>query len=215
MTTIDFAEQRKIRSEEYLRSLSVPINPHLPQVEDESNAEFRKAKEVAQRSLVLYGVVLVAHGFDKDQIISWIKEENLWPLASPKEKVFLESDNPSQQDIVTASWRAEALWVMLWALGRISELGAPALQCDAETIQQILEEESYREFVKHCVLRSPSEILDETDLIYRMHWAVVDSRLPDQPTPGAFDPAIVWERHYALNWLTCYADGWDDVTTDT
>lgn len=53
------------------------------------------------------------------------------------------------------------------------------------------------------------------DLIYRIDWAIVDARLNNKEPPGGFDPGVVFERHYALNWLTRYSDDWDDVTTDT
>ena len=74
---------------------------------------------------------------------------------------------------------------------------------------------SSRDFIETAQLRSVSEILDETDRIYRIHWAVREAQLKEQPVPAGLDPDVVWERHYALNWLTWYADEWDDVTTDT
>jgi hypothetical protein len=215
MNTIDAAEQRKLRSEEYLRSLGVPFNLKLPLVEDEGHAKLRPPKEVAEKAFVLYYLVSVAHGFDRNQVSSQLKEQNLWQSVSLKEKEFLGNNNLSHQDLVDASWRVEGLWILLWALGQISEVGAPSVECDPQTIQTILSTKDPSEFVGQAVLRSTSEILDETDLIYRIHWAVVDSRLNDQPTPDAFIPGIVYERHYALNWLTCYADNWDDITTDT
>ena len=45
------------------------------------------------------------------------------------------------------------------------------------------------------------------------------SRVETPPTsePAAgLEPGVVYERHYALNWLTKYGDvGWDNVPTDT
>lgn len=65
-------------------------------------------------------------------------------------------------------------------------------------------------------LRSSHEILDEADLILRMHWAIVDARINNREVPGGLDGGVVYERHYALNWLIGYFDQpWDEVSTDT
>jgi len=138
--------------------------------------------------------------------------------GKPKGEAFLESDNPTQEEIMAATWRIESLWTLLWALGKIEKSDLPRELCDTELVQNLMswtEEDSCATFVNGAELRSPSELLDETDLIYRIHWAVVDARLNDEGAPGGFDPGVVYERHYALNWLTCYSDNWDDVTTDT
>jgi hypothetical protein len=141
----------------------------------------------------------------------------LWDSVSQKEKEFLENVNPSERDVFDASWRAESLWALLWSLGKIEKLELPEDVCDTQLIQEIMPEpeSSCEEFINQAVLRSPTEILDATDLTYRIHWAAVDARLNNQEIPGEFDMGIIYERHYALNWLTWYAEGWDDITTDT
>jgi MinD superfamily P-loop ATPase len=45
--------------------------------------------------------------------------------------------------------------------------------------------------------------------------AVTEAQINGKPTPADLNPSVVEERHYVLNWLTWYADEWDDVTTDT
>jgi len=58
--------------------------------------------------------------------------------------------------------------------------------------------------------------LNEAELIYRYHWAVVDARDNGNVTPSEIDSNVVLERHYTLNWLIGYMDQqWDDVSTDT
>jgi hypothetical protein len=65
-------------------------------------------------------------------------------------------------------------------------------------------------------LRPQSELLSAADLIYRYHWAVVDARLKGQEPPAGLEGAVVYERHYALNWLIGYSGpDWDDISTDT
>jgi hypothetical protein len=48
-----------------------------------------------------------------------------------------------------------------------------------------------------------------------MHWALVDARINEREAPAGMRSSIVYERHYALNWITVYEDDWDDITTDT
>lgn len=217
MTTPDPSLARKERNEQFLKTLGVPVNSNLPYVESEREARFREPKEVAKRAVALYAVISVAHQADAEGAVSWLKGEDLWDVVTPKEKVFLESENPSEEEIINATWRAESLWTLLWALGRVEESKLPTQLCDTELLQQIMfpVENSCAAFVSDAVLRSTSEILDETDLIYRIHWAIVDARLNNKEPPGGFDPGVVYERHYALNWLTRYSDNWDEVTTDT
>jgi hypothetical protein len=217
MSTPDPSLERKERNEQFLKALGVPVNLNLPHVESEKVARLKEPNEVAKRAVALYSLVSVAHLADPQGAISWLKNEGLWEAVTLKEKVFLESQNPSQEQINDATWRAECLWTLLWALGRIEKSSLPTELCDTELVQQIMSpvESSCAGFVSHAALRSTSEILDETDLIYRIHWAVVDARLNNKEPPGGFDPGVVYERHYALNWLTCYSDDWDDVTTDT
>lgn len=217
MNAPDSSVKRKEGTEGYLKSLSVPVNPHLPRIEGESEVRLREPKEVAKRAVILYALVAVAHRADRKRAVSWLRHEGLWESVSPKEKDFFESDKPTEQDRLDASWRAESLWTLLWALKKTERLDLPKEVCDTQLIQQIMPapESSCREFINQAALRPPSEILDATDLIYRVHWATADARLNGKETPGGFHPGIIYERHYALNWLVWYADEWDDVTTDT
>ena len=62
----------------------------------------------------------------------------------------------------------------------------------------------------------PSRILDALDLHYRLDWAPTDARINTRAAPASLEAGVVFERHHALNWLTCFgdADG-DDVQTPT
>lgn len=218
MNTQSPSLDRKERNTQLLRGLGVPVNPDLPVVESEAEARFRDPKEVAKRAIVLYFLVSVAHGAHKETASTWLKDQGLWDVVSPQEKNFLESDHQTEEETVALTWRAESLWTLLWAIGKIKKLNLPRELCDTDLLQSLMawsEQYSSATFINEAKLRCSSEILDETDLIYRIHWAVVDARLRDEEVPGGFDSGVVYERHYAFNWLTCYSDNWDDVTTDT
>lgn len=45
---------------------------------------------------------------------------------------------------------------------------------------------------------------------------MVEARVRRQPMPDDVEPGVVYERHYALNWLIGYMDQeWDEISTDT
>ena len=58
--------------------------------------------------------------------------------------------------------------------------------------------------------------MDQADLIYRMHWALRQAQIEGEAPPAGMVWDVVFERHYALNWLIGYMDQpWDEVSTDT
>lgn len=209
-------DPRKVRTESELTELDIPINRWLPLVEAEDEVRIRDAKDVARRAAVLYEVATVGHGGDREAIRTFLEAENLWESVTPHEKILFEKDHPPKQAMIDASWRAEALWVLLWALGKVEKLDLPKEPCDADHIHRVMpNREEVAEFINSATLRPKSEILDETDRIYRIHWAVRDAQINGKLIPPGLNGSVVIERHYTLNWLTWYADEWDDITTDT
>ena len=75
--------------------------------------------------------------------------------------------------------------------------------------------EPTKTFVNNASTRSLSEILDISDLIYRLHWASRNSELGTDSNPIDLNSGILQEWHYAINWVTYYNDDWDEITTDT
>jgi predicted RNA methylase len=75
--------------------------------------------------------------------------------------------------------------------------------------------ENTKKFIEKASLRAVSEILDASDMIYRIHWATRQSEIDKTEQPAGLIPSVVVERHLALNWLTYYENNWDDVTCDT
>lgn len=118
-------------------------------------------------------------------------------------------------DRVQLSWRNEAAWVLLWALGHVDgQLGAPRQTCDVDVLTDIV---IHTPDLDRHGLRRANDILNEADLIYRYHWAVRQAGIDGRDPPAGLNPGVVMERHHALNWLIGYDDGaeWDDVSTDT
>mgnify|MGYP000271221386 CR=1 FL=1 len=135
--------------------------------EEESEDEFRTASECAQRCVVLYCVVAAAHGDNKDHIVNWLKEQDLWSVTSPNEKDFLQDPTDDKKNQET--WKCEGIWTLMWALNIVDELGNATDMCNLSG----LTEDNYplkdpAGFIeKYSISRTKAEILDAADLYYR------------------------------------------------
>ncbi len=180
--------------------------------------KLRKPSEVAIRCVVLLGVVAAGHQQPRSEIVHWLRQYCLWDAVTPNEAAFLLSESPSQHQTVDATWRAEALYTLLWALHRLPTFISPTQQCNLQQTTAAMPElySDPSEFIASARLRDPQSIYDVLDPIFHVHWEVRDAEIRGKPVPNGYDSGAVVERHYAYNWLTCWQDQeWDDVTTDT
>jgi len=211
------AIERKNRTEAYLKTLGIPYNPLLSLTDEEDEANIRSAEDIAKRILVLlYLNAFAGSEKDKDRIIQFLKDADLWDSVSVEEKELFAVDKLLPHQIITITWRVEDIWLLLWCINKVDPLALPTKPCDMNVILDLLPDffAPVDEFVHTATIRSTSDILDMTDLSYRMHWAVGDAELKKKRMPANLDPGIVYERHYAINWVTYYEDDWDDVSAD-
>ncbi|MFT3704986.1 MAG: DUF4272 domain-containing protein [Agriterribacter sp.] len=211
------AQERKDFSNKFLKQKGVPTLEHLPLVEDFTQARFRGKNDIAKKAVVLYGLIYIAHGEKTSkEMIDYFKKYDLWNAVSPDERRYLEKQHKTDEDNNPVTWRIENLNVLLWALGNFDTLGFPTTMCDFSNYVNLPDLDiDPTTWITNSKLRDTEEILNETDLIYRIHWAATEARLRGKPMPANLSEDIVMERHFALNWLTMYADDWDDITTDT
>lgn len=207
---------RKLRSEQVLGEEGVPFIEHLPVIESSVDAQIRSEDDVELRALCLVFVAVKGEGLDHETVKKLIATYGLEPHLTPQERAFINDPEPSQHDRVQFVWRYESAWVLLWALGFIDELPRPDQIADVPRLTRIVGDRTTESFREAAVLRDVKQILDQADLIYRYHWAVVDARISGEEPPSGLDSSVVYERHYALNWLISYmGQDWDDVSTDT
>lgn len=212
------AEQRKKETEKYLKSLNIPFIDHLPVVEDESEVKIRTGQAIAERILVLVYLAYISEVPDqRETVIDFIKTNLLWEKISPDEKVLFQKSDLTAQESSNISWRSEAVWLLLWSINKVEKLALPTEQIEINEIVSRLPKflTDPTAFIKTAKVRPASEILDISDLMYRLHWAARNAQLNNQPMPANLDLSIVMERHYAINWVTFYAEAWDEITTDT
>ena len=210
------AIERKKNTERLLKTLNIPFFDHLPLIEEEHEARIRTPQEIAKRILVLTYLNYVSEEpGDREEVIEFLKEQELWNSASNKEKILFSKDLTDQEHI-NISWRSEATWLLLWVIQKLDKIDLPTEEID---IAQLLElvpgfMTATKDYIQSAKLRTVSEILDLSDLTYRLHWAVRHTELNNLEALN-INSSVAQERHYAINWVTFYEDNWDDITTDT
>ena len=210
------AAERKQRSIEQLKSENVPTIKHLSVIPDESLTTIRSLDDVAQRALCLYLISRRAEGESYQWFQDKVAQYRLQEAVTADEWEFAEDEQPPEYVLIKFSRRLEGYWCLLWALGYVSDLNKPTAFAAEKYASEVIETRSWDQFLLEATLRDKTTILDQADLYYRYSWAVLDAELYGRKPPSGIEPDVVYERHYALNWLRRYNDqDWDDVTTDT
>jgi len=223
-------EQRKHESMVFLKSHGIEPMKELPFIEDGEKITLRSKEEVVKRAIGLLLISLYAEGLctgePRDNHRSWIetliRQYSARNFFTPKEKTFLENNQPPQAESIHFSWQYEPLAVLLWSLGFLDmkdALSVPAEICDVpKVVNSVKVFQSYNKLYSHAVLRGREIILDQADLIYRYDWVCVEDRIHN-PEKHKMEWGIVMGRHKALNWLINYGldvpQDWDNVSTDT
>lgn len=208
--------ERKRRSESILKNENIPFNDHLPAIQSSAEVRPQSESEVVQRALCLTIVAAKGEGIEQDTIDQLVSHYGLTDHFTPGELAFIEQKNSSPEDKLKFVWRYESAWVMLWALGFVETLDRPDAIVEVVRLADIVGEQTTESFREAAKLRSVNELLDQADLIYRYHWAIVNARLSGAEPPGSLDCSVVYERHYSFNWLLgCLKEDWDDVSTNT
>ena len=207
---IEAVERRK-RTVAILNERGVPYRDDLPVLGTTESAKLRSTQEVILRSLCLCAVMAKGFEYPLEWYEELLSDSELRPAFSPDELVFLGNSKPEQSVADSFTWRGESCWTLLWSIGLIDTLEPPTQQFDADVFDDVFVD-GWRANAK---MRPEVEIFDGLDLIYLYHWAVVGAGVGWAVCEDVL-PSVVYERHYALNWLIGYCDqSWDEVTTDT
>ena len=177
----------------------------------------RTAKEIAIRAIIISSVVSCAHGDSKEDNVRWLKQEGLWEEVSPEELAFLTSET-DEKIRRKFTWRIEALVPLLWAIQKIASVQTLTEQCDTEPLRtaMVWPPVPTKNFIESSSLRTENEISEEYEKVYDAHWLVRDAQINNKAIPNNLDPGVVYERHYAFNWIIGYmGEEWDDISTDT
>jgi len=211
------SSERKIKNEKLIKSLGISFNEYLPLIEEENEAKIRTPKEIAIRILILTYLNYISEVNDgRSDILEFLKSKKLWDFVSNREKELFQKDNFTSKEKIDISWHAEAIWLLLWTLNQVDKLDIPYKEVSIIDILKRLPKEMkvVDEFIDKATVRTTSEILDMSDFLYRLHWATRNADI-NKSDKISVNSSIVYERHYAINWVTCLEDDWDEITTDT
>lgn len=212
-------EERKIASEACLSKRGIAINQFLPLIESEDETRLRSPDELLRRLVALWAVSGTAFLKDDPHFRDYVESTGTQSWLSAKERKFLVNDARSERDYIAFSWRLEALYFLVWCGGLVDQIDLPVDESSIGAIAHLFPDnmEAPDKLASALRMRGKAEILDWADKLYRLHWAVRDARLNGKPGPKGIIGGAVQEWHYAVNWITCYADedDWDEVDTDT
>ena len=111
--------------------------------------------------------------------------------------------------------RAEASATILWALG-LFELSWPSSPCDNKALETLFASSSLHALAGEAVPREQEELLYQYELTTRLHSACLNLSAA-QSKELELDQDVIYERHYALNWLLGVSGrkAWDDIIPAT
>lgn len=212
-------EARRTANEDLLRERGIPVNPHLPMIEGEDAITLRSEDELWRRLVALWGVVGTAMLRENDYFKDYFSVGERRGWLSRDEAAFLFDDARSEGDIVRFTWRLEAMVFLAWCGGLVDVLPLPEHPSSLESVLPLYPHDLGEATMLRAALRlrSKAEILDWSDRLYRLHWAVRDAQLNGREPPPGINPGMVLEWHHAANWMTRYdnEEDWDAVGTDT
>ncbi len=216
---------RKNCSMEICRRKEIYVPEHLRNYVTEGNCRIPEKAEILRRAICIFATGVCSEIFreggsrDTKQfmdILNALEEQYSFRASlSPLEQSYIKDPLKHNSDHIYYDWRYEDCNVLLWALG-YTKLGEPDHTCDVSLLGDLIFKNNFESLMANARPKSKEEILDLQDLIYRYDWACVEARVKGSH-PENLDPSVVYEWHYALNWLTG-AGGiteWDLVRPNT
>lgn len=206
---------RKERTESFLRNRGVSVNPHLPFTESSEELPHATPQQVAWRICVLSGLVARACRAPRDLVLGFFESEGLFGHASASEAAMVRAASLTQEQTARLQYQVEGLWELVWVICLIPHVDH--FQFCGEQLVTLVPKpgEPVSAFVERAQMRPTEELLDEADMLYRLHWAVRDASLRQQRIPTGLAYYVTDERLRAINWVLSSKVRWEDTDTST
>jgi len=190
----------------------------LPLHSDSDFEWVRAARDVAARCHAIAAALALQQGAPPERIRralrdneldGWVAERELRYLRHLEHEITLDAEE-RHQIAVDVSWREEALWALLWALGLVDDIPPDEL-CGRESFyERLAPDMDPAKGLSHVVLRPLAEIVAMLDFYYCLHWHARNAQYHGQIWDPQIAPGVVLERRRALEWL--FQDvPWEDV----
>jgi hypothetical protein len=186
-----------------------------------SDADFdwvRDASSVAARCHAIAAALALQQGAPPGRIRRalhdnglepWLAERELRLLRHLERDLALDAEDLHQTS-VDISWREEALWALMWAIGLVDDLPPDEL-CDREPFyERLAPDVDPANGRTDVALRPLAELAAMLDFYYCLHWHARNAQYHGRMWDPEIAPGVVLERRRALEWL--FQDvPWDDV----
>jgi hypothetical protein len=219
MNTVMSPEQRKEASELELHKRGIRINVQLHVIESDEEVELRTSEELMHRMLALWAVTAVASGGEAARYRAYLETHELTSCLSIQEQAFLFADEVPEELRTQFVQRQEALYFLAWAAGLTDKLAVPTQAANLKPVLKLFPQamEAPERLQAALKPRRKGQLLDWSDLLYRLHWAVRHAHITGRDAPGNLNADAVREWHQAANWLCRYEEenDWDKVSTET
>ena len=189
----------------------------------EERLTLRPASEVARRALALGFVVgpLACPVLDGQPIPETLPPflQPMMPFLTASEQQFLAS--PAVEQAAQLQWRIESALTLYWAIGWVETLPPVTATADGSEGVTLLERArtDLDALIASANLRDEDELRDVIDDLHCRYWATVDARVNGRPDPTQHHAGVVYERLFALCWLSGYTQeepiDWDSFVIPT
>ncbi|MEH6937531.1 DUF4272 domain-containing protein [Bacillus sp. JJ664] len=212
--SIDF-NKIKDNSETKIIKSGGKVNRDLPILD---YAGTRNINELIYRVTIMAGMIYIAFEAPTKDIKDWIKKQGLYDYVSEWEKSILNKSEVyvTSTEKLQLKWYVESLWTLVWILGINNDYNykEPVGDNLIQMVPDIKKNENFNVLESSIRLKPENEIYEMTDLYYRTHWYVVDSRLRGMLL-NSFNEGLVLERRKALEWVINPSVDWDAVDLST
>lgn len=205
-------DEVKNRSHDILVAQGVRINESLPLIEAPNELNPQSAESVARRAVVLVHVAGIGFGQQGARMMAPLKQFRLLQYASAQEIRLLNADAYTEQERTNAAWLVECIQALGWCLGFVDL--DPFTRCDddlASHFPKLFADPS--DFIANATLRPFTELYQQADLHYRLHWAARNDRLVGAHSP--LEEGVILERRKAIDWVIGVESDWDEMPLNT
>lgn len=219
-------ERRKERSLQRCKEKQIPYAQHLKVSVTQNRCMIPSKEDMIHRFACVFFTAVTAEICitEKenakaiwDNMNDMVKEAyHVYDYLTEEERAYVSNPfNQSDEAHAKFGWRYECCAIFLWAL-RLMELNEPTQICEVSKISEVIWSNDFSSLCEKSDVRTKDEILDMQDFIFRCDWACVEARIQDTVVEG-LDAEIIYEWHYALNWLTTAGgiENWDEVCPNT
>ncbi|NQY99362.1 MAG: DUF4272 domain-containing protein [Bdellovibrionales bacterium] len=210
--------ERKSRSLRKIAEMGVPTLDSLPVIPSSSQTQLRDTETLARRIITLAAVAVKGETRESEISFQVLEKYEIDPAeVSPFELQFLKDPSAPDNIFVNCTWRYESLYALMWAAGYMADLKSPTEIVEVPSLIPVIRDsQDFDDFVSKARPQNKNSVLDELDFTYRLAWACTEARVNNQDPAAGLQPGVVYERHYAFNWLiNRYGEDWDNISTHT